>query len=224
MHTKMLAFLGSFVVLTVKFMLYKKWQRKYGPPHHSALLSRLISSIGGDRSLPRRSFDFDRCSFDAACGYWPGRYWEPTLEGTPSSETSSTYLHAGLPTKDFLILTDYKARHITRPSAPLLWLWLWLWFWLWFWLWLHSKNLSSCSGFGFGPAPAPATLLSLPQPLCRRLHSPDPPACSQLLRGLVLWLAKGFAHADDPLRHAGLVIEASTPSAPEEPAQSPQRT
>ena len=31
MHTKMLAFLGSFVVLTVKFLLYKKWQRKYGP-------------------------------------------------------------------------------------------------------------------------------------------------------------------------------------------------
>ena len=33
MHTKMLAFLGSFVVLTVKFLLYKKWQRKYGPLH-----------------------------------------------------------------------------------------------------------------------------------------------------------------------------------------------
>ena len=103
MHTKMLAFLGSFVVLTVKFLLYKKWQRKYGPLH-----SFLDRAIGGDHSLPAA---FDRCSFDAACGRWAGRYWEPTLEGTPSSETSSTYLHVGLPTKDFLILTDYKARH-----------------------------------------------------------------------------------------------------------------
>lgn len=62
-------------------------------------------------------------------------FWE---EG--STLTNSKYLHAGLPTKDFLILTDFKC-----------------------------------------------------------------------LRGFALWLAKGFDNEDDPLRHAGLVIEASTP-------------
>jgi hypothetical protein len=63
------------------------------------------------------------------------RFWE---EG--STLKNRQYLHAGLPTKDFLILTDFKC-----------------------------------------------------------------------LRGFALWLAKGFDNEDDPLRHAGLVIEASTP-------------
>ena len=49
MHTKMLAFLGSFVVLTLKFLLYKKWQRKYGPLHSFHVHDR---AIGGDHSLP----------------------------------------------------------------------------------------------------------------------------------------------------------------------------
>ena len=111
MHTKMLAFLGSFVVLTVKFMLYKKWQRKYGPP--------LCTPFSIERSAATTLFQpllrlltalFPAALLTLRGGRWAGRYWEPTLEGTPSSETSSTYLHVGLPTKDFLILTDYKVR------------------------------------------------------------------------------------------------------------------
>ena len=73
------------------------------------------------------------------------KYWEEH-----STLTSRQYLHAGLPTKDFLILTDFKC-----------------------------------------------------------------------LRGFALCLAKGFDNEDNPLRHAGLVIEASTPGRDEQQLDTP---
>ena len=85
MHTKMLAFLGSFVVLTVKFLLYKKWQRKYGPP--------LCAPFSIERSAATTLFQpllrlltalFPAALLTLRGGRWAGRYWEPTLEGTPS--------------------------------------------------------------------------------------------------------------------------------------------
>ncbi len=72
--------------------------------------------------------------------YWMQRRRERRFWEEGSTLTNRQYLYAGLPTKDFLILTDFKC-----------------------------------------------------------------------LRGFALWLAKGFDNEDDPLRHAGLVIEASTP-------------